>query len=57
MASEEYKKGLDHALEDCDRLEALVCGTLSLARAQQWAEEGKSESIQSVDLVNSCERS
>jgi signal transduction histidine kinase len=52
-----YKKGLDHALEDCDRLEALVCGTLSLARAQQWAEEGKSDDIQSIDLVNSCEQS
>src|ERR1700682_4075735 len=52
-----YKKGLDHALEDCDRLEALVCGTLSLARAQQWAEGGKSDDIQSIDLVNSCEQS
>jgi signal transduction histidine kinase len=52
-----YKMGLDHALEDCDRLEALVCGTLSLARAQQWAEEGKSDDIQSIDLVNSCEQS
>lgn len=53
----EYKNGLDHTLEDCDRLEALVYGTLSLARAQQWAEEGKSEDIQCIDLVNSCERS
>lgn len=52
-----YKAGLDHALEDCDRLEALVCAMLSLASAQQWAEEGNSESIQSIDLVNSCERS
>ncbi len=53
----DYKRGLDHALEDCDRLEALVCGTLSLARAQQWAEEGKADDIQSIDLVNSCEQS
>jgi signal transduction histidine kinase len=52
-----YQKGLGHALEDCDRLEALVCGALSLARAQQWAEEGKSDDIQCVDLVNSCEQS
>jgi len=56
-SSAEYKKGLEHALEDCDRLEALVCGTLSLARAQQWAEEGKSDEIQCVDIVNSCEQS
>jgi signal transduction histidine kinase len=54
---EDYKKGLDHALEDCDRLEALVCGTLSLARARQWAEEGKSDDMQYVDIVNSCEQS
>jgi signal transduction histidine kinase len=54
---DDYQKGLDHALEDCDRLEALVCGALSLARAQQWAEEGKSDDIQCVDLVNSCEQS
>jgi signal transduction histidine kinase len=56
-SSAEYKKGLEHALEDCARLEALVCGTLSLARAQQWAEEGKSDDIQHIDLVNSCEQS
>ena len=53
----DYKKGVDHALEDCDRLEALVCGTLSLARALQWADEGKSDDIQSIDLANSCEQS
>ena len=56
-STEEYKKGLEHALEDCDRLEALVCGTLSLARARQWAEEGKSDGVQNVELVNSCEQS
>jgi signal transduction histidine kinase len=48
---------LARAREDCDRLEALVCGTLSLARARQWAEEGKSDDIQHVNLVNSCEQS
>jgi signal transduction histidine kinase len=56
-STEEYKKGLEHALEDCDRLEALVCGTLSLARARQWAEEGKSDGVQHVNLANSCEQS
>jgi signal transduction histidine kinase len=56
-STEEYRKGLDHALEDCDRLEALVCGTLSLSCAQQWAEEGKADDIQFIDLVNSCEQS
>jgi signal transduction histidine kinase len=55
-STEEYRIGLDHALEDCDRLEALVCGILTLARAQQRADEGKSEGIQCVDLMNSCEQ-
>jgi signal transduction histidine kinase len=54
---DDYQKGLAHALEDCDRLEALVCGTLSVARAQRWAEEGKSDDIQCIDVVNSCEQS
>lgn len=52
---EEYKNGLVHSLEDCDRLEALVCGTLTLARAEQWADNGHSEDLQSVDLARSCE--
>ena len=56
-SSQEYKKGLDHSLEDCDRLEALVCSTLSLARAEQWADIGRSDDRQWVDLVNSCEQS
>ncbi len=54
---DDYRNGLDHALEDCDRLEALVCGMLSLARARQSAEEGKSDDIKHVNLVNSCEQS
>jgi signal transduction histidine kinase len=55
-STQEYKNGLDHSLEDCDRLEALVCGTLSLARAEQWADNGRSEDLQLVDLANSCEQ-
>jgi signal transduction histidine kinase len=53
---EEYKNGLDHSLEDCDRLEALVCGTLSLARAEQWADNGRLEDLHWVDLANSCQQ-
>jgi signal transduction histidine kinase len=53
---EEYKNGLDHSLEDCDRLEALVCGILSLARAEQWADNGHLEDLQCVDLTNSCQQ-
>jgi signal transduction histidine kinase len=53
---EEYRSGLEHSLEDCDRLEALVCGTLSLAHAEQWADNGRLEDLQWVDLANSCQQ-
>ena len=53
---EEYRNGLDHSLEDCDRLEALVCGALSLARAEQWADNGRLEDLQWVYLANSCQQ-
>jgi signal transduction histidine kinase len=54
---EEYKKGLDRSLGDCDRLEALACSALTLARAEQRADEGRAEDLQWIDLVNSCEQS
>jgi signal transduction histidine kinase len=56
-SSEEYKKGLDRSLGDCDRLEALACSALTLARAEQRADEGRAEDLQWIDLVNSCEQS
>jgi signal transduction histidine kinase len=56
-SSEEYLRGLDRSLEDCDRIEALVCNTLSLARAEQQADERRTADVQSVDLVNNCEQS
>jgi signal transduction histidine kinase len=56
-SSEEYTHGLDRALEDCDRLEALVSGTLTLARAQRWADEGISGDLQATDLAATCENS
>ena len=56
-SSVEYRKGLDRLVEDCDRIEALVCNTLSLARAEQKADERCSEDFRAVDLVNNCEQS
>jgi signal transduction histidine kinase len=55
-SNEDYRKGLDRTLEDCDRIEALVRNTLVLARAEQQADERSSEDLQSVDLVANCER-
>ena len=56
-SNEDYRKGLDRSLEDCDRVEALVCSTLSLARAEQRADEHPSEDLQAIDLADSCEQS
>jgi signal transduction histidine kinase len=53
---EEYRNGLDHTLEDCDRLEALVCGALSVARAEQFADNGRLEDLHLVDLATSCQQ-
>ncbi len=56
-SNEEYRRGLERSLEDCDRIEALVCNTLNLARAEQQADERRSEELQGVELVNNCEQS
>ena len=37
-------------------MEALVCGALSLARAEQWANNGRLEDLQWVYLANSCQQ-
>ena len=53
----EYKSGVEHSLEDCDRIEALVHSTLSLARAEHMADGSRSEDFGWVDLARSCEQS
>ena len=53
----EYKSGVEHSLGDCDRIEALVHSTLSLARAEHMADGGRSEDFGWVDLARSCEES
>jgi len=55
-SNEEYRSGLGRSLEDCDRIEALVSNTLSLARAEQQADERRSD-LQAIDLANHCEQS
>jgi signal transduction histidine kinase len=56
-SSEEYRNGLSRSLEDCDRIEALVCNTLSLSRAEQQADERRAADLECIDLVNNCEQS
>ena len=54
-SAEEYRTGVEGLLGDCDRLESLVERILRLARTEQWAEEGKRESLPKTDLVATCE--
>lgn len=53
----DYKSGVEHALDDCDRIETLVHSTLNLARAEHMADGGRSEDFGWVDLAHSCEQS
>jgi heavy metal sensor kinase len=52
---EEYRIGLEHALEDLERLERLLQWMLRLARAEQWAHGALRRDLQAVDLAATCE--
>lgn len=54
-SAEEYRKGLEHSLEDLQRLEQLLQWMLRLARAEQWAHGALRRDLQVVDLAASCE--
>jgi heavy metal sensor kinase len=54
-SSEEYRAGLEHSLEDLERLERLLQWMLRLARAEQWAHGALRRDLPSVDLASTCE--
>lgn len=54
-ASEEYRAGLEHSLEDLERLEQLLQWMLRLARAEQWAHGALRRDLQVVDVTVTCE--
>jgi signal transduction histidine kinase len=54
-ASEEYRMGLEHSLEDLERLEQLLQWMLRLARAEQWAHGALRRDLQVVDVSATCE--
>lgn len=54
-SSDEYKAGLEHSLEDLDRLEQLLQWMLRLARAEQWAHGALRRDLQVIDLTATCE--
>jgi signal transduction histidine kinase len=53
--SEEYRAGIEHSLEDLERLEQLLQWILRLARAEQWARGALRRDLQVVDITATCE--
>jgi len=53
--SEEYRAGLEEALEDMSRLEKLLHSMLRLARAEQWAAGSLRRDLSPVDIGMTCQ--
>jgi two-component system, OmpR family, sensor kinase len=56
-SAEEYREGIEAALEDIERLEKLVHSMLRLARAEQWASSSLRRDLGEIDLTSTCELS
>jgi signal transduction histidine kinase len=54
-SSDEYRKGLDEALDDLARLEKLLHSMLRLARAEQWASGSLRRDLHPVDIGITCQ--
>ncbi len=54
-AADEYRAGLEQALDDMARLEHLMHSMLRLARAEQWAAGSTRRDLQSVEVAATCE--
>jgi len=52
---EEYRVGLEHSLEDLERLEQLMQWMLRLARAEQWAHGALRRDLEIIDVNATCE--
>jgi heavy metal sensor kinase len=52
---EEYQTGVEHSLEDLQRLEQLLQWMLRLARAEQWAHGVLRRDLPVVDVTATCE--
>jgi signal transduction histidine kinase len=53
--SEEYRAGIEGALEDLERLEQLLQWMLRLARAEQWAHGALRRDLDVIDINATCE--
>jgi signal transduction histidine kinase len=56
-SADEYRAGLNGALEDVERLEKLIHSMLRLARAEQWQVRSRREGLADVDIYSTCEES
>ncbi len=54
-SSEEYRDGLEQALDDMARLEKLLHSMLRLARAEQWAAGSLQRDLAEIDLRSTCD--
>jgi len=54
-SSEEYRAGLEQALDDMARLEKLLHSMLRLARAEQWAAGSLQRDLAEIDLRSTCD--
>lgn len=54
-AAEEYRAGLEQALDDMARLEKLLHSMLRLARAEQWAAGSSRRDLEAVDIGATCQ--
>jgi signal transduction histidine kinase len=53
--ADDYRRGLEDALEDMARLEKLLHSMLRLARAEQWAAGSLHRDLEVVDVQSTCE--
>jgi signal transduction histidine kinase len=54
-SAEEYRSGLEEALEDLSRLETLLHSMLRLARAEQWASGSLRRDLSPLDVGMTCQ--
>jgi signal transduction histidine kinase len=53
--AEEYRAGLEEALDDMARLEKLLHSMLRLARAEQWASGSTHHDLEIIDIAATCQ--
>ena len=52
---EEYRAGIEHSLEDLERLERLLQWIMRLARAEQWTRGTLRRDLDVIDVTATCE--